>query len=268
MKCVIHVNHAEHQRTHADWMAEGLRLHGLEVSFAAYDEPEPCDFAVVWGAHQKRVMATGRPFLMQERGHIQPRMEWTSLGWNGLAGRGLYPMAQDGGERFARHFAHHLKEWRQGGSYALVMGQTPGDAAVEGTDVVSWAARVTAELQSLGHRVRFRAHPNCAARAAQQCPAGADLSGGSLADDLDGAAFVVTFNSTSGVEAALAGVPLVVMDRGGMAWPVSAHTLREAGVAPDRAQWCADLAWSQWSESELRSGAFWEAVRSACPSFS
>jgi hypothetical protein len=265
MRIAVHSNNAEHQVLQAGWLADGLRCHGVEVIPAQYDEPVECDACAVWGWHQGRIKAAGRPILVMERGHIQDRMAWTSLGWNGLSGRGRYPTAQDGGERFARHFGHHLKDWRHGGSYALIMGQTPGDAAVEGLDIVDWATRISAELQAVGHLVRFRAHPNCAARAERQCPVGAELSTGCLDDDLAGAALVVTFNSTSGVEAALAGVPLVVMDRGGMAYPVAAHTIWESGITPDRAQWCADMAWTQWSEDELRRGAFWEAVRSAMP---
>jgi hypothetical protein len=266
MRCVVHMNHAEHQRSQGGWIAEGLRRHGIEVGIGAYDVPEPCDFAVVWGAHQHRIMAAGRSYLMQERGHIQPRMEWTSLGWNGLAGRGLYPQAQDGGERFSRLFGHHLKPWRQGGSYALVMGQTPGDAAVADCDIRAWAAGVCAELVGMGHRVRYRAHPNCAAKESDTVP-GVERSTGTLAEDLAGAKFCIVYSSTSCVEAVLAGVPAVTMSIGAMAYPITPHTLAEAGQTQGRSQWCADMAWTQWSEDELRSGAFWEAVRSACPSF-
>lgn len=45
-----------------------------------------------------------------------------------------------------------------------------------------------------------------------------------------------------------------------MAWPVTAHSLLEPLVMPEREWWAHDLAWTQWSLAELASGEAWAAL--------
>jgi hypothetical protein len=82
----------------------------------------------------------------------------------------------------------------------------------------------------------------------------------SLEADLSGAAIVVTWNSNSGLDAVINGVPTVTMDKGAMAWDVTGHSLGEVPPTPDRTAWCHALAWKQWSKGEMVSGECWEAV--------
>jgi hypothetical protein len=254
MRAVIHANLSPHQQEFAGLMAAGLKRHGVAVSRGVFDEPQAADFAVVWGWHQRRIIEAcqeaGMPLLVMERGHIHPRMEWTSLGWGGLAGRGRYPQAQDSGERFARHFGHLRRDWRIGGEYVLLLGQTPGDASLRGLNFTAWADRVRAKVVELGYPVRFRPHPNV------QCTRPLD-------EDLAGAGMAITYNSTSGVECVLAGVPTVAMDAGAMAWPMAAHDVDAPASMKDRADWCARLAWTQWQREEIETGAAWGVVQDA-----
>jgi len=78
--------------------------------------------------------------------------------------------------------------------------------------------------------------------------------------DLEAARYAVTFNSNSGVDAALAGVPVVAMDEGSMAWQVAGHRIGEI-VFPDREKWAHDLAFAQWDVEEITSGEAWEHLR-------
>jgi len=70
----------------------------------------------------------------------------------------------------------------------------------------------------------------------------------------------VSWNSNTGVDAVMAGVPAVVMDPGGMAWPVASHDITET-VRPNRDRWYDRLAMCQWSMDEMVSGECWEHVR-------
>ena len=70
---------------------------------------------------------------------------------------------------------------------------------------------------------------------------------------------VVTFNSNTGVEGVLAGVPTVTMDEGAMAYPVTGHKLVDI-VTPDRMAWAYALAWKQWRMEEMFSGVCWDVV--------
>lgn len=273
MLAAISINNAAHQREHGAAIAEGLRRHDIKTAFVQGDiAVERADFHVTWSIKRPTIFdwrkRTGRSILIMERGHLPDRMRFTSCGWNGLARRGAYPRAQDGGARWRTHFAHLMRDWRRRGDYALVMGQVPGDSALWGLpSFEAWAASMALRLYETGRAVRYRPHPIVARDplALFHPPVATLCVGTSLADDLAGAALVVTYNSTAGVEAVLAGVPTVTMDPGAMAWPVTTHAPEDVPATPDRAAWAHDLAWAQWTLDELASGEAWAHIAEAMP---
>lgn len=258
MKVALHVNNSAHQKSHVEWMAEGLARHGVETETAEFNVPGPADVAIIWGWKQRAVIDRGGPVLVMERGHLQPRMEFTSLGWNGLGYRATYPAGDE--SRWRKHWGK-MAEWKHYGRYALLIGQCAGDASLWGVNFDQWAQDCTDGLTGLGYSVVYRPHPLMVRGGYLWHPKGSALSTGLLDDDLQKALLCVTYNSTAGVEAVLAGVPTVTVDEGAMAWPVTTHRIDTAPQWPDRWQWAADLAWCQWNEQEIRSGEAWDAVR-------
>lgn len=263
MKVALHINHAVHQKTNAGWMSEGLRMHGHETEFVPFDSPVNCDMAVVWGWRQKRVEAhcqvTGTPLLVMERGHLQDRFEYTSCGFGGIQRHAEYPDI-DFPDRWERHFAHLIKPWNLGGTYALVCGQLRGDASIGNLDIEAWASEVVEALPN-DMEIVYRPHPLSVRHGDNFCPKGAVLSTGPIDADLENAAFTVIYCSTSGVESALAGVPVVALNEGAMAWDVASHDLKNPITRPARMKWAHRLAWTQWTEAELRSGVAWDALK-------
>jgi hypothetical protein len=170
--------------------------------------------------------------------------------------------------------------------YALIMGQMPGDQAVRPyINFYDWAAKIYLDLQALGYEVKFRPHPGqklpmksrfvkhakiCVHKEEFELFRGLESLMDAkvvmhdkikLREALFGAKVVVTFNSNSGVDAALYGRPVIAMDIGAMAWDVAGHKLTEI-VTPNRAAWAHALAWKQWTRDELANGDCWEYV---CP---
>ena len=70
-------------------------------------------------------------------------------------------------------------------------------------------------------------------------------------------AIAVTLNSSIGVQCVLNGIPTITMDEGAMAWDVTGHTIADV-CAPDREAWCHFLAWTQWTDEEIREGRPWQ----------
>ena len=260
MKIALHCNNSAHQKTHVAWMVEGLKRHGIECVLAEYDEPVDCDAAVVWGWKQRRVTLHARHVLVMERGHVGDRMRFTSMGWGGLGGRARYADGDDGGARWRRYFGGLMREWQPGGGSALICGQCDGDASLWGMDFREWATGITAALRRREEVVVYRPHPLMLRSNLRWCPAGAEFSERSLEDDLRNAAFVVTYNSTVGVDAVMAGRATITRDQGSMAWPVTSHSLDEVIVRPNREAWAHKLAWTQWLPEEIQSGDAWAAV--------
>ena len=261
LRVVLHFSpRSDHHRTYAEAMRLGLTRHGITALHGQPNRPEACDVAVCWGARQTTLLAAGRPVLILERGHVGDRYKYASCGWDSLGRRGRYPEATDGGARWRERYGHLLQPWRPQAGPALIIGQVPGDAALRGLDTIAWATEAAARLRAAGWEVRFRPHP----LAEHRGPVGVPLADGDLAKALSAAALCVTYNSTTGVEAVLAGVPTVTLDAGAMAWPMAAHSLDETPntprFTPDREAWAHDLAWTQWTMDEIASGAMWAAL--------
>ena len=248
---VVSSPRAEHQLSHQAAMIEGLRAHGIDV-VANVGGAVNTEFVACWGWRiGQRLRAEGRQVLVMERGYLGDRFAWTSLAWNGLNGRGQFPQISDP-SRFAEHFT--LKPWKEGGDYVLLMGQVPGDMSLRGRDLSGWYAEKTLEcLKNYRLPVKFRPHPLAARKGLNKVPFGATLADGTLEENLQNAAAVVTYNSNSGVDAVLAGVPTVIADEGSMALSVASIQVGQY-YRPPREQWAAELAWKQWQLSEISSG--------------
>lgn len=266
MRAAVVVNNAAHQAQHAGWMKAGLERHGWTVELVRGGAPlRGFEMACSWSVKHRTVWdwqkREGGPVLVMERAALQPRNIWTGCGFNGLAGRATYPKAQDGGARWRKHFGKLEKPWRAGGNHVLICGQVAGDAALWGVDFRRWATQQARDLVQRGWHVRYRPHPFTLKSGDRWCPQGAKFSDKPYGEDLADAAFVVTFNSTAGVESVLAGIPAVTFDNGAMAWPVTTHSLDDAPVRPDRMPWAHDLAWSCWLPAEIESGDAWDTLR-------
>jgi hypothetical protein len=224
--------------------------------------PRDADVLVVWGWAQQDMiaphMASGGDVIVMEQGFLGNRLEWSSIGFNGLNGRADFVNPGSPSDRFERHFAGLMKPWKQDGEYVLLMGQVPGDQALAHVDIRAWYRDAISRLADWEMPVMFRPHPLSLDTPA---PDGAIGLSGDLSAALDGAAAAVTFNSNTGVDAALAGVPVYALDEGSMARPVACHDLFMAPQRPDRGQWVANLAWCQWTVDEVAAGEAWAHLR-------
>ena len=235
-----------HQRAHHDALMAGLRALGVS------DLGD--DVAVTWGWRTgKQWRAAGYRVLVLERGYIGDRLgKYSSLAWNGLNGRGTFPeYPDDGGERF-RACGFNLGAKRNGGEYTLIIGQVATDAAVSGVNIREWYAQAIEIAEAeYGLPVLFRPHPDDVSR-------GLARHNATLADDLSGAAHVVTYSSNAAVDALLAGIDTVAVDAGSMAYGVAGTAIGAAANFDAREEWAYRLAWKQWTLDEIASG---EALR-------
>lgn len=238
---------------HQQTLADGLRALGHEPVMH-HDGAVTTHAVACWGWRLGvQFRRAGHEVLVMERGYLGDRFSWTSLAWNGLNGRGIFaPTPDDGGARFRQHHAV-LQPWRQGPGYALIVGQVPGDASLQGVNLEPWYANMAGHARAAGLEPVFRQHPVAARRGFRQGPRGVRKLTGSLEDALAGAAQVITYNSNTGVDALVAGVPVVADNEGSMAWPLAGQQVGEFH-RPEREQWAYDLAWKQWSLDEIASG--------------
>lgn len=252
-----------HHPEAARLLVAGLRRHGITGRLVVEVRDAATPVVACWGWRLGSVLRRrGHNVLVAERGYVGDRFRWTSLGWNGLNGRAVFPAMADGGARFRRHHAAALKPWKQAAEGpAVIMGQVPTDTAVAHIDFMAWVDATAAALLAAGLEVRYRPHP-----LATTAPPRLPRAEGDLATVLADAGRVITFNSNSGVDAVLAGCPTIACDAGSMALPVAARGLDAPLATPDRSDWAGRLAWCQWSAAELEGGDFVEPVFAALPS--
>jgi hypothetical protein len=247
-----------HQNMWGESMREGLVRHGWLATIEA--EPRPTDLLVLWGT--RRELAIQRQKLkgevcILERGYVSDRFKWTSISLGGgLNGHGVFRGPFDDPSRWDDNFKDLMKPWIDRDGYILIMGQVPTDMSLRGLNPHELWFGVAESFKTQGYNVVFRPHPLAQNVHVQGVRS---LSPGPLSEALDGAKCVVTINSNSGVDAVLAGIPTISLDRRSMAWDVTEHTPRIPDPV-DRSNWAAALAWKQWRDFEISSGLAWETL--------
>ncbi len=253
--------HRAHHYQAMDLFQKGLSAHGVEAQILPASRYAPSKLAVVWGHNLPHIhenqRKTGMDYIVLEQGYFGDRSAFMSIGANGLNGRADFHSHMSPKDRWDKHGVE-VKPWRTGGDYILIMGQCPGDAAVRDVDFLLWASIVANQARSQSDMpVKYRPHP----LSLQRTVDGAELLTGTLEDALAGAAAVVTYNSNSGVDSILAGIPTVAYDLGSMAHKVSSRRIEDPLITPDRTQWCRNLGYCQWQHNEVTSGAAWKHIR-------
>ena len=247
---------------------------GSKAEVCTFDQYEPSDVAVVFGIYKSRVPISwprGEIFRQQrqnnkdvvvlETGYINRGDGEThhyAAGFNGLNGRADFRnkgMPSDRAHKLRRHHGLRFLRWREEGSHVVLCGQVPWDAAVDCLDYMKWLQDAVEALRATSRRVVFRPHP----KARLNPIPGFDYSTEPLQVDLQNAHCVIACNSNACVEAVIEGIPTISTDQGSMAWEVSSHSIEdlERLEMPDREQWINDLAYSQWTIAEMKSGEAW-----------
>lgn len=247
-----------HQNMWGESMREGLIRHGWQASVEV--EARPADLLVLWGVRREltieRQKLVGEVCIL-ERGYVGDRFKWTSMSLGGgLNGAGVFRGPFGDWSRWHDNFGHLMQPHVERDGYILIMGQVPTDMSLRGLNPHQLWFGMAEAYKSQGYDVVFRPHPLAPN---ERVPGVRSLPAGPLSDALAGAKCVVTINSNSGVDAVLAGIPTISLDRRSMAWDVTAHEPRIPDLG-DRSKWAGALAWKQWRDHEISSGLAWETL--------
>lgn len=234
---------------------------------------EPSDVAVVMGVYKKKVPASYArgsvikaqkhnklDCLILETGYINrgsgPENHY-ALGWNGLNGRADFRNENSPPDRMEK-LGVKLKDWKDG-KHIVLCGQVPWDASCDFVDHRKWLADAVENIKSVSSReIVFRPHP----KAPLPNITGCTYSTKPLIEDLENAHCLVTFNSNSGVEALIEGVPVFGFDEGCMYWKICNKNWLdiENPQRIDRTQWIQDLCYAQFTPQEMRSVEAWAHI--------
>jgi hypothetical protein len=236
-------------------LAGGLAKHGIHVDISdGYLGGGETDFVVWWGDKVPQHLKD-KPRLILEAGYINgrsgdyvtDRLQYVSVGWNGLHGRADPGPSDCPPDRF-KATGVHMEAWHGNTSViVLICDQHPGDSCSPGNR--KWWMDINDEALQLGWRVVYRPHPLLA-----------ESSMLPLRESLEMVTRCVTWSSTAAIESVMAGVPTIARDKGSMAWDVTTRRLIDKYTGP-RSQWAYNLAYRQWTHEELASGEAWDHIK-------
>lgn len=157
--------------------------------------------------------------------------------------------------------------------YILILCQLPGDASLRGQKHSEWLVDTVISLRRITQRpIVIRLHPSMSDKGRAEFfgdlhplilenvpdiiwKYGMDP----LSEDLARAGVCVSYTSGSSIDSVLQGVPVIAMDEGNLAYPISSHRLTHINkpkLASKDAidSWLNKLANSQWTEEEMLDG--------------
>lgn len=276
---------AEHQYITAQNLASGFAVHGLRDVKIVSDLNEQCDLAVFWGVKSLQNIRgkLAKDCLIMERSYFHDRYRDISLGFNGLNGRADFCLDNPAitPERFERKYSDQLLDWNTQNqkAYTLITTQCLSDQSLmipfkHPANVLREYQRIVRVAKILSpvplavkhHPIR----PLCAHATAKKLFNGIQVIPHDMpiAKVFNDAYAVVTINSNSGVEALLAGVPVLNTDEGAMSWKSAVqnkfrclYNIRQNLDQFDRYSWAVKLAYCQWSQDEIASGEAWNHLK-------
>lgn len=227
------------QPRRAEYFAEGFRRIGLPYRVTNSRQRFYEGFPILLGTTFWRdIERDGGQYLLVDRCSFGDTERFVSLVWNAHGRRGDHRVPHNfDGSRWQK-YGVPMKPW-QTGSRIIVCGQTE-TYSPRHRSIDTWLQGVPA--------THLRPHP--AAYGPAHLP---------IARDWSDCALAVTLNSSVGVQSVLEGVPTVTMDEGAMAWDVTSHHWGETKT-PDRQRWAEWLAWTQWTDDEIREGTPWASL--------
>lgn len=164
-----------------------------------------------------------------------------------------------------------LKPWRTTGNHILVLCQRPKGFNMF-TDQEAWLDQTLAEIRKHSARpIMIRMHPGDGSRFKQiekiQKKYGKQVTISeheNIRDALVNCWCTVGLNSTPNVVAAIEGVPGYIADTT-RSWATGVAftdlSLIENPPLPDRTEWATRIANIHWSNTEVRSGQLWAAIK-------
>lgn len=196
------------------------------------------------------------------------------LGWDKIKGLGVYYNTNSPSDRFdSLHI--EVKPWRYDGNYTLMFGQVKYGVGSQHINIVKWQSEMINEIVEINpkEQIVIRSHPNCSDKPFQNKKQFRlkYTHGTTIANDLSRAKFTLSFSSHSIVESVIHGVPSFCFSELSMGHPLFyVNNIQEVfykfnnkqmPTHEEVMQWLYNLAYTQWSVSEISSGEAWHHLQ-------
>jgi hypothetical protein len=271
---IVYQSYHARSRVISAAMMAGIRRLGLDkvqhLLDSDYRGTPDADVAVFYGVagKLKQVMedyiAAGKKALYIDLGYWGRHMGGRRQGFHKIVLNGRHPTP------YYRNLLHAKDRWKKFGlgiaawkkptpdKAILVAGISAKGARFEGFEPLTWEANAISQIRKVtDRRIIYRPKPTCPfatpIRGVDYSPPGEPLD---LV--LAKTACVVSHHSNTNIESLLRGIPSYTQE--GVAIDQSQtdfSKIEEFVMRDDREQWCADIAYTQWSVAEMAQGLPW-----------
>lgn len=253
MKIAIHANQIEWQQRYARHTVEGLRRHGIRTFVTSSTTRQLCDIAILMGPNAwQNIERVGKPYLMFNRKFVgnDPRVvhENCAIGWNGFNGYGTFCVDEVDPSRLKNYITEEeFLPWHKGKNIIYCEQSNVGRAEEFKTlqqyynYVKKYAGNVVFRRKPIGEEnISYEGVKNSLLK---QNPK-----------------VLVNLNSTLSLDCLIAGIPVISLDKGDPVYAITGHDINQEPNYPDRLPLFQYLAHCQWTESEIKSGKFWDHI--------
>tara|TARA_Y100000114_G_scaffold61891_1_gene56739 strand:+ start:3436 stop:4347 length:912 start_codon:yes stop_codon:yes gene_type:complete len=159
-----------------------------------------------------------------------------------------------------------VKDWRTKGDHILFLMQLPGDAAIANVDILDWLKKSIIECKKNSDRpIKVRMHPLISSYdlstfekfvEAQKNVTMVFGDKEPIDRDLEDCWATVSFTSGGSVDSIINGIPVITPSNLNFVYPISSHSIDEIEKPKmmDRQQLLNDLAYTQWTTTEIAHG--------------
>jgi hypothetical protein len=252
------------------------------------------DERIGWhGKYMLHIKNSEKPFIVSESQPFREHDGWLRFGWNSYrwndANWNNANVDSIRWDRFQKLTNIKFTDWNSPGDAIIIMGQKEGDSSLvkiyqQGYEsIYDWIGDQISEIRKHSDRkIIIRPHPRNLDRGAklttrlidklalvdvvisENLTSGGNQGGKGLDADLAQAHCVVTYNSLSGVEAVVKGIPVFALDGGSMVHPVAHHKLSQIekiNYNIDLQDWKNKIAYSMWNKEDVMSGDCWSHLK-------
>lgn len=236
-------------------MSAGVRAFGDLPRVVASRNYTPADVGVIYGWKRHALIQQHRRFLYADLGYWNRDQFWR------FAANDWSPASRmrrgNPSDRFDALGVKILPE--HSGKYVLVLGASAKSMVEHGFRHMAWELGICTQLLQMRARVLFRPKPRDIH--AHGIPGTESASTQSLQELFAGASLVVAHHSNGCVEAVAAGCAVYCEKGAAQPRSVPLHTWKNPPRLPGREQFLADVAYTQWTLDEMRSGLAWKHLR-------
>ena len=244
----------------------GLKYHGYKIKERENNptvnhlKTHGADIHLFWGLKNAQGIVehcrqSGQLPICIEHGFTQDRMLFSSINLWGLNGESELVVPDHDNSRCSKHnWAITPRNTGNVTDLTIIMGQVTGDMSLKGINIYDWARAKYQSLKNTSSNIQFKPHPKEDPKRYEDLEI--PIYTGSMQAAIAEANNIVTYSSTSAVDAWLHNVPATADSPVSMVYKYQNDQDESA-----KTRWLNEISYRQFNKEEFSSGYAWDLYK-------